>query len=51
MEILKEADKKLMESEKRYRELVENVNSIILKWDFDGKILFINKYGEKFQSV
>ena len=48
VEILKEADKRLEESEKRYRELVENVNSIILKWDFDGKILFINKYGEKF---
>jgi len=45
---LKEADNKLKESEKQYRELVENVNSIILKWDFNGKVLFINTYGENF---
>jgi len=45
---LKHAEKKLKLSEKRYRELVENVNSIILRWDFSGKILFINSYGEQF---
>jgi PAS domain S-box-containing protein len=42
------AEQKLKESEKKYRELVENVNSIILKWDFDGRIIYINDYGERF---
>ena len=34
----------LLESEQRYRELVELSNSIILKMDGDGNVLFINKY-------
>ncbi len=48
IQALKDAENKLRESERRYRELVENVNSIILKWDFKGDIIFINSYGEKF---
>jgi PAS domain S-box-containing protein len=48
LKALRNADRKLIESEERYRELVENVNSIILKWDFTGNICFINSYGEKF---
>ncbi|MFX1277722.1 MAG: PAS domain S-box protein, partial [Promethearchaeota archaeon] len=35
-------------SEEKYRELVENTNSIIIKIDNNGKILFINEYGESF---
>ncbi|MCC7572727.1 MAG: PAS domain S-box protein [Candidatus Methanofastidiosum sp.] len=40
--------KKLKQSEERYRELVENVNSIITKYDVDGNILSMNEYGLKF---
>jgi PAS domain S-box-containing protein len=28
-----------------YRELVESTNSIILRWDMEGRILFMNRYG------
>jgi len=41
------AKQKLQESERKYRQLVEKVNSIILKWDFKGNIIFINSYGEE----
>jgi len=39
---------KLLESESRYRELVENANSIILRKNAKGKITFFNEYAEKF---
>jgi PAS domain S-box-containing protein len=42
------AKQKLQESERKYKQLVENVNSIILKWNFKGKIIYINSYGERF---
>ncbi|WP_121010276.1 sensor domain-containing diguanylate cyclase [Hydrogenivirga caldilitoris] len=35
-------------SERHYRELVENVNSIVLRWKPDGTISFINEYGSWF---
>jgi len=38
----------LQESEKKYRELVEYANSIILRWTNDGKITFLNEFGQKF---
>ena len=38
----------LIESEEKYRQLVETTNSIILKWDKDFKITFLNEYGLKF---
>ncbi|MHB8111229.1 MAG: hybrid sensor histidine kinase/response regulator [Syntrophorhabdaceae bacterium] len=38
----------LRASERQYRELVENVNSVILRWDKDGLITFINTYGHTF---
>ena len=31
-----------------YRTIVESVNSIILRWDVAGRILFLNQYGQKF---
>ncbi|WP_341732959.1 adenylate/guanylate cyclase domain-containing protein [Microcoleus sp. EPA2] len=42
------AEKSLRESEIKYRELVENANSIILKLDCEGKITFFNEFAEKF---
>jgi PAS domain S-box-containing protein len=45
---LRLADDAQQESEKKYRELVENANSIILKWDNDGKVSFFNEFAESF---
>jgi PAS domain S-box-containing protein len=42
------ADNAQRESEKKYRELVENANSIILKWDNDGNVSFFNEFAESF---
>ena len=44
----KKAEQLVRESEEKYRELVENANSIILKWDKSGKITFLNEFGLKF---
>jgi PAS domain S-box-containing protein len=42
------AEVALQESEKKYRELVEHANSIILRWTRDGRITFLNEFGQKF---
>jgi PAS domain S-box-containing protein len=39
---------KLQESEKKYRDLVENANSIIMRSDIKGKITFFNEFAQKF---
>ncbi len=39
---------RLLESESKYRELVENANSIIMRKDAKGTITFFNEYAEKF---
>ena len=39
---------KLQESEKKYRELVENANSIIMRIDTLGTITFFNEYAQRF---
>jgi PAS domain S-box-containing protein len=44
----KEAERRLLESELKYRELVEHANSIILRWTRDGKITFLNEFGMQF---
>jgi len=44
----KRAEEGLAESERRYRELVENANSIILRWNADGRITFLNEFGQRF---
>lgn len=38
----------LRDSEEKYRELVENANSIIYKRDAAGRILFINQFAQRF---
>ena len=42
------AEERLSESERKYRELVEHANSIILHWSRDGRVLFLNEYGQRF---
>ncbi len=44
----KRAGEALAESEGKYRELVETANSIILRWDHQGRIRFVNEYGLRF---
>ena len=44
----KRAEQLLRESEEKYRELVENANNIILKWDKNGNITFFNEYAQRF---
>ena len=39
---------KLHDSEKKYRELVENANSIILRVDTEGKISYFNEFAQRF---
>jgi two-component system, cell cycle sensor histidine kinase and response regulator CckA len=40
-----ESKKVLEKVEKNYRELVEQTNSIILRWDREGNISFLNNFG------
>jgi PAS domain S-box-containing protein len=44
----KHAEIALQESEKKYRELVENANSVILKMDRLGNITFFNEFAQRF---
>ncbi|MGJ3245864.1 MAG: PAS domain S-box protein [Elainellaceae cyanobacterium] len=44
----KHTEEALQESEAEYRVLVETANCIILRWDADGHIRFINDYGQHF---
>jgi PAS domain S-box-containing protein len=38
----------LQQSESKYRELVQNANSAIIRWKRDGAITFFNEYAQKF---
>ncbi|MBN2530912.1 MAG: PAS domain S-box protein [Deltaproteobacteria bacterium] len=38
----------LSEEERKYRELLEHANSIILHWTRDGQITFMNEFGQRF---
>ena len=42
------AEEALNESEEKYKELVENANSIIIKMDREGRITFFNEFAQKF---
>lgn len=44
----KQSEEQLAESERKYRELVEHANSIILRWTHDGRITFLNEFGQRF---
>jgi PAS domain S-box-containing protein len=44
----KQAENRLIESERKYRELVEHANSIILRWDAEGRITLLNEFGQRF---
>ncbi|VUT26017.1 MAG: Bacterioopsin transcriptional activator [Candidatus Methanolliviera sp. GoM_oil] len=43
----KRAEEDLRESNKRYYELIENVDSIIMRMDPEGKITFFNRFAEE----
>jgi len=45
---LKAANRTLRTSEQKYRELVMLANSIILRWTPEGRITFLNEFGQKF---
>lgn len=44
----RQAIQSLRQSEATYRELVENANSIMLRMDCEGRITFVNQFGERF---
>jgi len=48
MSLQKKTTKALEESERKYREVVENTNVIILRYTTKGDITFINRFGEEF---
>lgn len=41
------AEARLVESEARYRELVESANTLILRFDATGRLVFVNEYAER----
>ncbi len=43
-----ESDRRLLESEAKYRQLVQNAKSIIIRFDRDGNVEFFNEYGQDF---
>jgi PAS domain S-box-containing protein len=44
----KRAEEALKRSEEKYRELVENANSIILRMDTMGHVTFVNEFAQRF---
>jgi len=44
----KELENQLKENERNYRELVQNANSAIIRWDKEGKVRFINEFAQNF---
>ncbi len=48
IEVRKRAEIAIRKSESKYRELVQNANSIILRADTQGKITFFNEFAQSF---
>ena len=44
----RQAEEALRQSEEKYRELVENANSIILRMDYMGNVTFFNEFAQGF---
>lgn len=44
----KQAEKAMRQSEAKYRELVQDANSIIIRFDTRGRIKFFNEYAQQF---
>ena len=44
----KKTEDALIESERKYRQLVQSANSIIIYFDSQGRITFLNKFGQDF---
>ncbi len=44
----REAEKALRRSEAKYRELVQNANSMIVRFDTHGRLTFFNEYAQEF---
>jgi PAS domain S-box-containing protein len=44
----KKAEEALRKSEEKYRELVQHANSIILRFDIHGRIIFFNEFAQSF---
>ena len=45
------SDELLVQSEKKYREVVENQSELIVRWKPDGKIVFSNKSYQQFHQL
>jgi two-component system, NtrC family, sensor kinase len=48
IEVRKKAEAAIRQSEAKYRELVQNANSIILRVDIRGRITFFNEFAQSF---
>ncbi len=46
--VLREAVRSLSATVDTQRELLSNLNSIVLRWDPEGRILYLNEYGQDF---
>jgi diguanylate cyclase (GGDEF)-like protein/PAS domain S-box-containing protein len=44
----RQMEEALMLSERKYRDLVENANSIIMRMDTEGRVTFFNEYAQRF---
>jgi PAS domain S-box-containing protein len=44
----RKAEQALWDSEAKYRELVQNANSAIIRWNCDGRITLFNEYAQEF---